>query len=165
MNTVITDGVIGFVPENWRCNKLYNKSWLLSELEFGAPSWAKTTSQESNTNKSVDSGQFYVWCYTQFIQTGTEGANEPLALREAGLLFISKISADKSKQDYVKWDGFVQISWILGLCINGLVTGGNTQLCCRGFILALFQSTTANKIDSEHTWDYKRLLPVCGAER
>ena len=37
-------------------------------------------------------------------------------------------------------------------------------LCCRGFILALFQSTTANKIDSEHTQDYKRLLPVCKAE-
>ena len=30
--------------------------------------------------------------------------------------------------------------------------------------LALFQSTTANKIDSEHTRDYKRLLPVCEAE-
>ena len=28
----------------------------------------------------------------------------------------------------------------------------------------LFQSTTANKIDSEHTGDYKRLLPVCKAE-
>ena len=27
-----------------------------------------------------------------------------------------------------------------------------------------FQSTTANKIDSEHTQDYKRLLPVCEAE-
>ena len=47
--------------------------------------------------------------------------------------------------------------------INGLVTDGNTKLCCRGFILALFQSTTANKIDSEHTRDYKRLLPVCEA--
>ena len=30
--------------------------------------------------------------------------------------------------------------------------------------LALFQSTTANKIDSEHTRDYKRLLSVCEAE-
>ena len=48
--------------------------------------------------------------------------------------------------------------------INGLVTDGNTKLCCRGFILALFQSTTANKIDSEHTQDYERLLPVCRAE-
>ena len=28
----------------------------------------------------------------------------------------------------------------------------------------LFQSITANKIDSEHTQDYKRLLPVCVAE-
>ena len=28
----------------------------------------------------------------------------------------------------------------------------------------LFQSTTANKIDSEHTRDYKGLLPVCEAE-
>ena len=36
----------------------------------------------------------------------------------------------------------------LGPSIKGLVTYGNTKLCCRGFILALFQSTTANKIDS-----------------
>ena len=28
----------------------------------------------------------------------------------------------------------------------------------------LFQSTTANKIYSEHTIGYKRLLPVCEAE-
>ena len=55
-------------------------------------------------------------------------------------------------------------TWKLGPSINGLVTGGNTKLCCRGFILALFQSTTANKIDSEHLRDYKRLLPVCEAE-
>ena len=46
----------------------------------------------------------------------------------------------------------------------GLVTDGKTKLCCRGFILALFQITTANKIDSEHTRDYKRLLLVCEAE-
>ena len=48
--------------------------------------------------------------------------------------------------------------------MKGLVTDGNTKLCCRGFILALFQSTTANKIDSEHTRDYKRLLPICEAD-
>ena len=52
----------------------------------------------------------------------------------------------------------------LGPSINGLVTDGNTKLCCRRFILALFQSTTANKIDSEQTRDYKRLIPVCEAE-
>ena len=52
----------------------------------------------------------------------------------------------------------------LGPSIYGLVTDGNTKLCCRGFVLALFQSTTANKIDSEHTQDYKRLLQVCEAE-
>ena len=40
----------------------------------------------------------------------------------------------------------------------------NTKLCCRSFILEIFQSTTANKIDSEHTKDYKRLLSVCEAE-
>ena len=39
-----------------------------------------------------------------------------------------------------------------------------TKFCCQGFILALFQSTTANKIDSDYTVDYKRLLPVCEAE-
>ena len=48
--------------------------------------------------------------------------------------------------------------------INGLVTDGNTKLCCRGFFLALFQSSAAIKIDSEHTHDFKRLLPVCEAE-
>ena len=55
----------------------------------------------------------------------------------------------------------------LGPSINGLVIDGNTMLCCRGFILALFQSITANKIDSEHTRDYKsikRILPVCETE-
>ena len=35
------------------------------------------------------------------------------------------------------------------------------QLSRRGSVLALFQSTTANKIDSEHTQDYKKLFPVC----
>ena len=53
---------------------------------------------------------------------------------------------------------------VLGPSINGLVTDGNTKLCCQGFILMLCQSTTANKIDSEHTQDYKRLLRVCEAE-
>ena len=48
----------------------------------------------------------------------------------------------------------------LGPSINGLVTNENTKLCCRGFILALFQSATANKIDSEHARDYKKLSPV-----
>ena len=57
-----------------------------------------------------------------------------------------------------------KISLYLRPSINGLVTDGNTKLCCEGFILALFQSTTANKIDSEHTRDYKRLLPVWEAE-
>ena len=47
----------------------------------------------------------------------------------------------------------------LGPSINGLVTDGNIKLCCRGYILALFQSNTANKCGSEHTQDYKRLLP------
>ena len=39
----------------------------------------------------------------------------------------------------------------LGPSINRLVTDENTKLCCRGFIFALFQSTTAYKIDSEHS--------------
>ena len=58
---------------------------------------------------------------------------------------------------------FIAVLW-LGPSINGLVTDGNTKVCCLGFILALFQSTTANKIDAEHTQDYKRLIPVCEAE-
>ena len=36
--------------------------------------------------------------------------------------------------------------------------------CCRGCILALFQSTTANKIESEHTRDYKKLFPAYEVE-
>ena len=48
---------------------------------------------------------------------------------------------------------------------NGLVTDGITELCCRGFVLALFQSTcTAYKIDSEHTRDYTKLFPVSKLE-
>ena len=65
---------------------------------------------------------------------------------------------------YCKHSYFIGDWCKLGPSINGLVTNGNTKLCCRGFILALFQSTTANKIDSEHTLGYKRLLPVCEAE-
>ena len=52
----------------------------------------------------------------------------------------------------------------LGPSINGLDTDGNAKVCCRGFILSLFQSIAANKIDSKHTRDYKRLPPVCEAE-
>ena len=48
--------------------------------------------------------------------------------------------------------------------IKGLVTDGNSKLCCRGFVKALFQSTTAYKIDSEHTRDYTKLYPVCKVE-
>ena len=69
---------------------------------------------------------------------------------------------------YIMW----HFIWVTTVCksthlrpsINGLVTDGNTKLCCRGFVLALFQSTTAIKIDSEYTQDYKRLLPICEAE-
>ena len=45
--------------------------------------------------------------------------------------------------------------------MNGLVTDENTKLYCRGFVLALFQSTTAFKIDSEHTRGYTNLFLVC----
>ena len=36
--------------------------------------------------------------------------------------------------------------YCLGPSINGLVTDGNTKLCCHGLVLALFQSTTAKKL-------------------
>ena len=42
----------------------------------------------------------------------------------------------------------------LGPSINGLVTDGNTKLCCQGYVLTLFQSTTAYKIDPKHIPDY-----------
>ena len=53
---------------------------------------------------------------------------------------------------------------LLGPSIKGLVTDRNAKLCCRGFVLALFQSTTANKIDPEHTPDYTKLFLVCVVE-
>ena len=59
---------------------------------------------------------------------------------------------------------FLQNVFSLGPSINGLVTDTNTKLCCRGFVLAQFQSTTAYKIDSEHTRDYTKLFLVCKVE-
>ena len=52
----------------------------------------------------------------------------------------------------------------LGPSINGLVTEGSSKLCCRGFVLALFQSTTAYKIDSEHIQDNTKLFSLCKVE-
>ena len=72
-------------------------------------------------------------------------------------------SADFSKLTFSKIS-FRNIIRELRPSKNGLVTDRNTKLCYGGFILALFQSNTAKKIDSEHTQDYKRLLPVCEAE-
>ena len=47
--------------------------------------------------------------------------------------------------------------------LGPMVTDGNKKSCCRGFILTLFQSITANKIESEHTREYK-LFPVYEVE-
>ena len=52
----------------------------------------------------------------------------------------------------------------LGPSIDGLVTYGNTKLCCQAFILALFHSPTAKKIDKQIR-DNKKLLPVCEVEK
>ena len=38
------------------------------------------------------------------------------------------------------------------------------KLCCRGFVLALFQSTTDFKIDSEHIRDITKLFLECKVE-
>ena len=38
------------------------------------------------------------------------------------------------------------------------------KLCFRGFVLAQFESTTAYKIDFEHTRDYMKLFPVLKVE-
>ena len=46
-------------------------------------------------------------------------------------------------------------SYVLGPSINELVTDENIELCFRGSVLALFQSTKACKIDSNHTQVYK----------
>ena len=79
---------------------------------------------------------------------------------------VTSLDRDKDKEAlfnvaylYLCQD-FLVASLDLGPSISGLVTDVNTKLCCRGFILALFQSTTANKFDSKHERDYKWLLPV-----
>ena len=48
---------------------------------------------------------------------------------------------------------FLPLCHAVGLrpSINRLVTDRDTKLCCWGYVLALFQSTAALKIDSEHT--------------
>ena len=48
--------------------------------------------------------------------------------------------------------------------MDSLVTDRNTKLCCRDFVLVLFQSTTAYKNDSEHIQDYMKLFWVCKVE-
>ena len=58
--------------------------------------------------------------------------------------------------------GQLNFDWFTHQCtcgphINKLVTEKNTEICCWGFILVQFQSTTANKIDSD--W-YPRLYEV-----
>ena len=71
----------------------------------------------------------------------------------------SVLKALPGKLDIKRHSPSILYVYNLGPSINGLVTDGNTKLCCQGFILALFQSTTANTIDSEHTHDYQSLLP------
>ena len=60
------------------------------------------------------------------------------------------------QQGQLKFDWFTH-QCTLGSNINGLVTENNTEICCWGFILVQFQSTTANKIDSAR---YPRLYEV-----
>ena len=51
----------------------------------------------------------------------------------------------------------------LGPSINGQVTDVNIKLCCQGFILAPFQSITANKVDSEYVYTrLKEIIPGMG---
>ena len=47
---------------------------------------------------------------------------------------------------------YVWFCFYLGPSINGLVTDENTMICCRGFILALFQSPTANITANMPIW-------------
>ena len=68
---------------------------------------------------------------------------------------------DQSRVNHVV---FLPAHTNLGLSINGLVTDGNTKICCCGFILVLFPSTTANKLDSEQYLFYKKLFLDCEVE-
>ena len=81
-------------------------------------------------------------------------------------MHFERRNAFQNAQNYISSQIFFLKKCVptLGPSINGLVTLGNTTLCCRGFNLVLFQSAATNKIDSEHTREYKRLLPVCEAE-
>ena len=73
----------------------------------------------------------------------------------------------------IRTDIFSVLIWVQTICkghqklepsINGLVTDRNTKLCCWGFALALFQSTTAYNIYSKHTWVYTMIFSVCIVE-
>ena len=70
-------------------------------------------------------------------------------------MFNYQVSTQRVCRVFVLW---------LGPSINRLVTEGYTKIGCLGFVLAQFQSTTAYKIDSEHTLDYILLFLVCKGE-
>ena len=55
---------------------------------------------------------------------------------------------------------FTTFSKFLSLLFPYFSVDGHLKSC----VLALFQNTTTNKIDSEHTRDYTKLFPVCKVE-
>ena len=61
---------------------------------------------------------------------------------------VVKIVITWSDAKQKHWTGLF-VTYSLGHSINGLVTDGITKICSRGSILALFQSTTDNKLESE----------------
>ena len=84
------------------------------------------------------------------------------------LIFVEDCLFDQIRQTIFNSDQpfprFLKPHSLLGPSINGLVTDVNTKLCCKGFVLALFQSTIAYKIDSECTRDYTKSYQVCKVE-
>ena len=70
------------------------------------------------------------------------------------ITFANSLSPDQDQQNVIPGPEVIVSKGVKIRNRYNLVTDGNTTLCCRGLILALFQSTTTNEIDSEHTQDY-----------
>ena len=60
-----------------------------------------------------------------------------------------RTASDEALSCFLCHLAFCEFQHWLGPSINGLVTGRNAKICCHGFVIALFQGTTAIKIDSE----------------
>ena len=122
---------------------------------------------DSSVLYSCSSLKLVAWCSCFWLWEVSNNQFMPNGTLQFYLIFYSILNSQiffLAGWKFLKYEYSACKAFILGPRINRLVTDKNTKLCCRGNILALFQSNTANKCGSEHTWDYKRLLPVCEAK-